>query len=130
MMNEAKTLKDYAKEAKRRLKTGYWQRYSNEINKKMKEAERDGVAPSKIIEYYSRRAEREIHSYDAEKEAFYLKVKKILDEVGEAPDIIGRLTDKKYYATLSYEQKQRYTLELSEKYRVAQKRYYEEKQYE
>ncbi len=128
-MNEAKTFKNYAKEAKKRLKNGYWQRYSDEVNQKIKEAEKDGVAPSKILEYYARRAEREIHSYDEETEKFYLKVKNILDDVGEVSDIIGRLTDKKYYETLTYEQKQRYILELSEKYRVAKNRYYEEKQY-
>lgn len=128
-MSEAKTIKTYAKDAKKRLKNGYWQRYSDELNQKIKDAEKDGVAPSKILEYYSRKAEREIRAYDEEKEKFYLKVKKILDNVGEVSDIIGRLTDKKFYETLSYEQRQRYTLELSEKYVEAKNRYYEEKQY-
>ena len=45
---------------------------------------------------------------------------------GEVSDAIGRLTDKEYYATLSYEEKQRYTLNLSEKYLRALERFRKE----
>ena len=55
------------------------------------------------------------------------EIKKILDEEGEVYDIIGRLTDKQYFATLNYEEKQRYTLSLSEKYLKALERYKKEK---
>ena len=61
---------------------------------------------------------------------FYLKVKKLLLEEGEVSDAIGRLTDKEYYATLSYAEKQRYTLELSEKYLKALERFKREEQFE
>jgi hypothetical protein len=40
------------------------------------------------------------------------------------------LTDKEYYATLSYEEKQRYTLNLSEKYLRALERFREEYEFE
>ena len=59
---------------------------------------------------------------------FYLKVKAMLDECGEVSDAIGRLTDKAYYATLSYEEKQRYNLELSARYLAALERYRKERE--
>ena len=41
--------------------------------------------------------------------------------------MLGRLTDKELYLTLSYEEQQRYNLELSEKYLKAVERYKKEK---
>ena len=58
---------------------------------------------------------------------FYLKVKALLDEYGEVSDAIGRLTDKQYFATLNYEERQRYTMELSAKYLAALEKYRKEK---
>ena len=55
-----------------------------------------------------------------------LKTKLLLDNEGEVPDAIGRLTDSEYFSNLSYDRKQRYLLELSEKYQKAVKRYYKE----
>ena len=60
-------------------------------------------------------------------EEFYIKVKKLLDEEGEVSNAIGRLTDKEYFETLDYNEKQRYTLNLSEKYVQAIERYHKEK---
>ena len=93
-------------------------------------AEQAGIAPSKVLEYYMEKADKTIYNRNQEKEAFYGKVKRLLDEEGETANIIGKLTDKAYYDTLSYEQKQRYTLELSQKYRKALERYEKEKQFE
>ena len=42
---------------------------------------------------------------------------------GEVSDAIGRLTDMEYYQTLTYEEKQRYNLTLSEKYLRALERF-------
>ena len=47
----------------------------------------------------------------------------MLLEEGEVSNAIGRLTDKPYYDSLSYEEKQRYTLSLSEKYLRALERF-------
>ena len=49
---------------------------------------------------------------------------------GEVSNAIGRLTDKAYYDTLSYEEKQRYTLSLSEKYLRALERFRRECQFD
>ena len=61
---------------------------------------------------------------------FYLRVKEILLSEGEVSDAIGRLTDKAYYDTLSYAEKQRYTLNLSEKYLRALERFRKEYEFD
>ena len=58
----------------------------------------------------------------------YLKVKALLDTEGEVSDAIGRLTDREYYSSLSYEEKQRYTLRLSNRYLQALEKYRKEKE--
>ena len=45
-------------------------------------------------------------------------------------DAIGRLTDRAVFDKLSYEEKQRYTLTLSERYLKALERYRKECEYE
>ena len=43
-------------------------------------------------------------------------------------DAIGRLTDREKYEKLSYEEQQRYTMELSSKYLEALEKYRREKE--
>ena len=122
-----KSLKQYAKEAKRRLKSGFWQSYKSEVEERKKQAVEDGIAVSKVVEYYNEEQRRRTISQERDDEDFYKKVKKLLDENGETDDIIGRLTDKKYFSELNYEQRQRYSMELSSKYLAALDRYKKEK---
>ena len=125
-----KSLKQYAKEAKRRLKSGFWQSYKSEVEERKKQAVEDGVAVSKVVEYYNEEQRRRTVSCECADEEFYKKVKKLLDEFGETDDIIGRLTDKKVFSELDYEQRQRYSMDLSSKYLVALERYKKEKNIE
>ena len=60
-------------------------------------------------------------------EKFYEKVKKILLEEGEISNAIGRLTNKSEFELLSYDERQRYTLSLSERYVKAVERFNHEK---
>lgn len=124
---EQKTLKQYAKEAKKRLKNGFWQNYEKDLNEKISMAKEAGVSPSKVKEYYADVVSENIRSNKEDDEEFYRKVKKILDEEGEIYNAIGRLTDKTEYDAMSYEEKQRYNLSLSEKYLKAVERYNKEK---
>ena len=126
-MEEQKTLKQYCREAKKRLKQGFWQNYNKDLSEKLERAEKAGVSTSKVKEYYQSRVVENLKSNAEEKEEFYKKVKKLLEEEGELPNAIGRLTDTEYFNTLSYEEKQRYTLSLSEKYLQAVERYRKEK---
>lgn len=127
IMEERKTLKQYAKEAKRRLKNGFWQNYHKDLDEKIERASEAGVAPSKVKEYYTYVVSENIKSRKDDEDEFYYKVKKILDEEGEISDAIGRLTDKKEFENLSYAEKQKYTLTLSERYLKAVERYNKEK---
>ena len=125
-----KSLKTYAKEAKMRFKNSFWQDYKSKVDSEISVALADGVAVSKVKEYYQNKASVTIKGVKSDEEEFYLKVKNLLNEFGEVSDAIGRLTDKEYFSGLSYEQKQRYTLELSQKYIKAKERYYKELQFE
>lgn len=127
MVGEGKTLKQYCKEAKQRLKSGFWKDYRNKLNQQLEIAENKGISTSQVKEYYSLKVSESIKSYDKEKEDFYLRVKNLLDSEGEVPNAIGRLTDREYFEGLTYEEKQRYTLTLSEKYLQAVERYKKEK---
>ena len=130
MKNEEKTLKDYAREAKKRLKSGFWQKYHENLNQQIEAAEKEGISSSKVVEYYYQKADSVRKGVNREDEEFYQKVKELLDSEGEVSDAIGRLTDKEYFSTLSFDQKQRYTLAISEKYVKAVERYKREQQFE
>ena len=130
---ENKSLKNYAKEAKMRLKRGFWQNYKETLETKIETCSDSEVEKSKVQEYYQSKVAESIRGVKQEDEEFYKKVKKLLDECGEVSDALGRLTDKDYFLTdkdyfdtLSYEQKQRYSLDLSSKYVLAKQRYYKE----
>lgn len=62
-------------------------------------------------------------AYSDKDQALYLKVCKMLDEDRIIINPINELIDKKYYNTLSIESKQRYILDLSDKYRQMKERY-------
>ena len=85
---------------------------------------------SKVVKYYQQKASITIKGVEQAEEDFYLQVKNLLDTYGDVSDAIGRLTDKEYFETLSYEQRTRYTLELSQKYLKAKERYYKELKFE
>ncbi len=122
-----KTFKEYCKEAKGRLKSGFWQNYKKEVDTEVIRAEKEGVSVSKVKEYYAEKVREDIFKTSNSAETFYFKVKNLLDSVGEVSDALGRLTDKEKYETLSYEEKQRYNLDLSAKYLKAVERYKKEK---
>ena len=43
MASEAKTFKQYAKEAKNRMKTGFWKKYHENLEKEVARAEQAGI---------------------------------------------------------------------------------------
>ena len=120
-------IKELAKEAKNRIKSGYWQKSKKELDDSLSYAKENGLNESEVARYYKERLKSDLKK-NAEEESFYLKVKEILDTYGEVGDMLGRLSDKEYLSTLEYTQKQKYLLELSEKYRLALERYKKEKE--
>ena len=127
MAEQLKSLKQCCKEAKQRLKSGFWTKYKEELQQELEKAKHTGVPQSKVKEYFIYKVTNGINEMDEDERKFYDKVKKILDEEGEVSNVIGRLTDKYYFESLSYEEKQRYTLNLSERYLKALERYKKEK---
>ena len=109
-----RSLKMLAREAKRRMKRGFWQECDKKLEDERTYAKEQGLNESKLERYFQERVEAQIKG--EEPDDFYLRVKALLLEEGEVSDAIGRLTDRAYYDTLSYAEKQRYTLELSERY--------------
>ncbi len=127
MYEDGKTLKQYCKEAMQRMKKGFWEDYYKNLANDIEKASQTGLSADKVKQAYTTRFNENVKVNDAEREEFYQKVKSLLDEHGAVSNAIGRLTDKEYYSKLSYEEQQRYTLELSEKYLKAVERYNREK---
>ncbi len=123
-----RSLKSLAKEAKRRMKKGFWQKQQEELEAQREHAREQGINESKLDLYFLGKVEQRVKGDSPDE--FYLRVKKLLLEEGEVSDAIGRLTDREYYDSLSYSEKQRYNLELSEKYLRALERFKREYEFE
>lgn len=123
-----RTLKMLAREAKQRLKKGFWENCEKELDQRREMAREQGISESRMERYFVGKVSDSIRGETPDE--FYLKVKKLLLEEGEVSDAIGRLTDKAYYDTLTYEEKQRYNLELSQKYLAALERFKKEYEFE
>lgn len=131
MKKEISEIKRRALLAKQRLKMGYWQRM---------QAERDRVngatADSSVIESartarmreFERENSRALGDDFAERdEKLYRRVRDILDKNEDATDPIGQLMDREIFEKLDADNRQRYILELSAKFRELRERYYREK---
>lgn len=118
-------LKEMARAAKKRLKTDFWAECRKNLDEGTKDAKLRGVNERQVKSTLKNRVISEI--YGEKQDEFYLRVKNLLDTEGEVSDAIGRLTDKELYEKLSYEERQRYNLELSAKYLQALNRYRRDK---
>ena len=121
-----RTVKTLAKEAKMRMKKGFWKQCEKELENERSRAKEHGINESKMERYFAEKVTTKIRGESPDE--FYLKVRDLLLSEGEVSDAIGRLTE--YYETLSYSDKQRYTLELSEKYLRALERFKREYEFE
>ncbi len=123
-----RSLKTLAKEAKTRMKKGFWQQCEERLVSEKAHAKEQGINESKMERYFAEKVSTQIKG--EVQDDFYLRVRDLLLSEGEVSYAIGRLTDKEYYATLSYADKQRYTLDLSEKYLRALERFKREYEFE
>lgn len=121
------SLKALARRAKTRIKNGFWNDCKEEMEEKLERVKSQGLNESKAGRYFKDQVTQEIKG--EREDDFYTRVKTMLLECGEVSDAIGRLTDKEYYASLSYEEKQRYTLSLSERYLRALERFRRENEF-
>ncbi|MBQ8685284.1 MAG: hypothetical protein IJ514_03830 [Clostridia bacterium] len=121
---ERRSLREEARRAKARVKSGFWTACKEDMDEQLENARKQGLNESKAGHYFKTQVTAKIAGET--EDSFYLKVKEILLSEGEVSDAIGRLTDKPYYDTLTYEEKQRYNLTLSEKYLRALERFRKE----
>ena len=128
MSKENRTLREEARRAKSRIKSGFWKECQADMDEHLEKAREQGFNESKAGRYFAEQVSAKIAG--EKEDDFYLKVKKMLLSDGEVSDAIGRLTDKPYYESLSYEEKQRYNLTLSEKYLRALERFRREYEFE
>lgn len=128
MAQEKSSLREEARKAKKRIKSGFWAAADADRERKIEKAREQGLNESKAGRYFAAQVSAQIEG--KKEDEFYLRVKQLLLTEGEVSDAIGRLTDKEVYETLSYEEKQRYTLALSEKYLRALERFRAECEFE
>ena len=99
-----RSFKSIAKEAKTRLKSGFWQNCKEELSDELERARTLGVSESRACRYFTGKVTCTIRG-GGEDDAFYEKVRALLVSEGEVSDAIGRLTDHSVYDKLSYEEK-------------------------
>lgn len=120
--NAGRSLRTIARQAKQRMKENFWESYRVEQQAKIEFAKQNGVNTQEAERFFAMEMERKIRGEELV-DPFYERVKTLLLREGEVSDAIGRLTDYDLYETLSYTEKQRYTLALSEKYLRALERF-------
>ncbi len=128
MSQEKHTMREEARKAKQRLKSGFWTECERDKSRNLERARAQGLNESKAGRYFAAQVSAKIEG--KKEDEFYLRVKELLLTEGEVSDAIGRLTDKEYYDTLSYEEKQRYNLSVSERYLRALERFRAEYEFE
>ncbi len=121
MSQEKSTLREEARKAKKRMKSGFWAECKEDKHRELERARAQGLNESKVGRYFTAQVSKKIEGKTEDE--FYLRVKEMLLSDGEVSNAIGRLTDREYYDTLTYEEKQRYNLTLSERYLRALERF-------
>lgn len=119
------TLKDYARQAKDRMKNGFWQQAKTELQQEREVAATLGLNERKLTEEHRRKLQRKIYDYDGfcEEEEFYAKVVEILSGDTVVSNPIMRLADKDYMQTLSPQERQTYISKVAARYRNAVEKY-------
>lgn len=117
MAQRQSELKKRAQIAKQRLKMGYWESVR-------RDSAADRAADTVEVKTFVRNVDPAAASYD---EKMYKKVCAILDRDEATLNPIGQLIDRDVYSSLDPLSKQRYILELSNKFRELKERYYKER---
>lgn len=125
--NKPLSLKDYAKLAKKRLASGYWDKIRQERAEYINNSNED---VDKINEIYTKRLMREIYfSYQDNDEELYRRVCRILDSDDCVINPITQLIDRAEYDQMDFDNQQAYLIKLADKYQQMRERYDREKGY-
>ena len=112
--------REYLQEAKKRMKSGYWQEVVIRRNNELNTARLNGDNPERVIakyrhELYSTFGSKALPYTDEDK--LFEKIKLMHQSTSVVTDPIGRLTDVNYYNSLDESDRERYVLELANAYR-------------
>lgn len=129
---EYSELKKRALLAKQRLKMGYWQRMEAERQKALSELGENGGSVKLVRELQQEKVKRdETRALSADRaeqeEIFYGRVCEILERDEVTANPIGQLIDREEYDGMDEGNRQRYILQLSQKFREMRERYYRER---
>ncbi len=119
------SFKQYAKQAKERMKNGFWENAKQTLEKEKQVAATLGVSECVAVEEQKRKLFCQIYNKTAfsEEEEFYQKVVEILQSEETVLNPIMRLADKSVLQTLSPTEKQTYLAKVAQRYREAVERY-------
>lgn len=119
------TFKEYAKKAKHRMKSGFWEQAKREMETEKQVAATQGLNPRKVGEEQHRRLQQQIYDYEGfcEELDFYKKVEAILDSNETVSNPIMRLADHEYMSRLTPAEQQTYISRIAARYRQAVERY-------
>lgn len=121
------TIKEYAKEAKARMKNGFWDDVKVKRQNDVEVAATQGRNTDVVFNQYREVLKRKIFENDTkEDEILYQKVCRLLARGGVVINPIGELADKEKMRGMSESAKQHYIFELSNKFRQMKERYYRE----
>ncbi|MCL2751948.1 MAG: hypothetical protein FWE62_04235 [Firmicutes bacterium] len=123
-------LKIQAENARRRLKSGYWENLQSERDAAIRDAKKRGDSTETLEEYYRSVFLHRVNAYnnavDNKEEAFYKRVCEIVEN-GDDLNPVSRLMDQSAYERLDAAGKQRYIVNLMQKFAQMKERYDREK---
>lgn len=123
------TLKDYAKEAKARMKSGFWQDIIEQRKYDVQMAAEQGKSTDVVFKEYREILTRKIFENKTEEdEILYQKVCELLSQNKVITNPIGLLADQRKMNSMTVHGKQNYIFELSKKFKEMKERYYKERQ--
>ena len=123
------TIKEYAKEAKTRMKSGFWDDVKTKRQSDVETAAIQGKNTDVVFCEYREVLKRKIFDPDSkEDEELYRKVCGLLSQNSVVINPIGALADKEKMRAMSESAKQHYIFELSKKFKEMKERYYKEKE--
>ena len=120
------TFKEYAKRAKERMKSGFWEQAKQNIETEKQVAATLGLNTRQVGEEERRKLQRQIYDYDGfcEEQEFYAKVEDRLESNEIISNPIMRLADQNYMSKLSPTERQSYISKIATKYREAVEKYH------
>jgi len=120
------SFKQYAKEAKQRLKNNFWSEVMLE-RQEFKQMEEEGTNTQSLRIRQRQELKDKIYNANFESdEEFYCRVKEILTKETIVTNPIAMLTDKQALQSMTEQQKQAYLLKLSNRYQQAVERFNKE----